>query len=520
MKEDNWDIIVVGAGSAGAAFAVRSAQQGKRVLLLEAGRDYRSAQMHEAWRSPNPAVAIMDPDAIDGMMWTDLEATRTEAQPPAPYWRGRGLGGSSSINGQIAIRPPLEDFDEWAQTGCEGWSGAEVLPAFVALEDDEEFGAADYHGDSGPTPIYRAPREKWGAVDAALADSALAAGFPWAADVNAPRATGVSPYPINSRDSRRVSVNDAYLEGARELPTLTILGEATVDRVIFESGRAVGVRVLVDGVPEERYATTIVLSAGAVHSPAILMRSGIGPREHLRSLGIDCRADLPVGQGLQDHAMASITLPLTASAGVSTPNDRHTNVCVRWSSGDGRFNDLMFVSMNQSVISMATANTGAEYGALGVWLNQSDSRGSVTLTSADPLDQPFVAERMLSDPGDRARLRVGIRRLEALLDEDAVRAILDGSVEECNPELFAALDDDEALDAHLLATVADAQHGTSTCRMGRAEDPTTVVDADCRVHGIESLHVVDASVFPAVPRANTNLAAIMVGELMADRIKE
>lgn len=518
MKEEIWDIIVVGAGSAGAAFAVRSAQQGKRVLLLEAGRDYRSADMHEAWRSPNPAVPLMDPDATEGMVWTDLNATRTDAQPPAPYWRGKGVGGSSSINGQIAIRPPLDDFDEWANAGCDGWSAEEVLPYFSKLEDDAEFGGADYHGTTGPTPIFRTPRERWGAVDAALADSAQAAGHPWAPDVNAPQATGVSPYPINSRDSRRVSVNDAYLEGARELPNLTILGEAVVDRVLFEGTRAVGVSLISEDVAANRYADTIVLSAGVIHSPSILLRSGIGPRQQLESLGVDVLADLPVGQGLQDHAMATITLPLNASAGLSSPNDRHTNVCVRWSSdpeeGD---NDLMFVSMNQSVISMATANTGAEFGAYGVWLNQTDSRGTVTLTSADPREQPVVAERMLSEVGDRARMRHGIRSLVGLLDQDATRSILGGSVHDCNAELFSVLDDDDALDAHLLATVADAQHGTSTCRMGSADDPTTVVDSDCRVHGFESLHVIDASIFPSVPRANTNLASIMVGELMADR---
>lgn len=519
MEEDNWDIIVIGAGSSGAALAARSAEKGKRVLLVEAGHDYRSAQMHEAWRSPNPAVAIMDPDAIEGMMWTDLNATRTDVQPAAPYWRGRGVGGSSSVNGQIAIRPPLEDFDEWARSGCQGWSSEDVLPYFAELEADEEFGSADYHGDSGPTPIFRTPREKWGAVDAALADSALAAGHPWAADVNAPQATGVSPYPINSRDSRRVSVNDAYLEGARGRSNLTILGEAIADRIVFDGNRAVGVRLLIDDVPEIRCADAIVLSAGVVHSPTILMRSGIGPREHLNAVGIEPLADLPVGRGMQDHAMASITLPLNDESGISSPHDRHTNVCVRWSSDlDRRYNDLMFVSMNQSVISMATANTGAEYGAFGVWLNQSDSRGTVELSSADPHVQPVVAERMLSDDGDRARLRQGIRGLVELLDQDATRSILGGSVEECNPELFAAIDDDEALDAHLLATVADAQHGTSTCRMGSADDSTTVVDSRCRVHGFESLYVVDASVFPSVPRANTNLAAIMIGELMADRI--
>ncbi|GAA1858874.1 GMC family oxidoreductase N-terminal domain-containing protein [Brevibacterium marinum] len=524
MKEEIWDIIVVGAGSAGAAFAVRSAQKGKRVLLVEAGRDYRSAEMHEAWRSPNPAVPLMDPDATEGMVWTDLNATRTDVQPEAPYWRGKGVGGSSSINGQIAIRPPLADFADWSSAGCEGWSAADVLPYFAKLENDEEFGDADYHGNTGPTPIFRTPRDRWGAVDSALAESALASGHPWAPDVNAPRATGVSPYPINSRDSRRVSVNDAYLEGARELPTLTILGEAVVDRVLFEGTRAVGVSLLSGGDMERRYADTTVLSAGVIHSPTILLRSGIGPAQQLESLGIDVLADLPVGQGLQDHAMVTITLPLKDSAGLTSPDDRHTNVCVRWSSAPEEGNegerddDLMFVSMNQSVISMATANTGAEFGAYGVWLNRSESRGTVTLASPDPGEQPVVAERMLSDPGDRARLRHGVRSLVGLLDQDATQAILGGPVRDCNEELFSALDDDDALDAHLLATVADAQHGTSTCRMGSADDPHSVVDSDCRVHGFERLHVVDASIFPSAPRANTNLASIMVGELLADRI--
>ena len=519
MKEDNWDIIVVGAGSAGAAFAVRSAGEGKRVLLIEAGRDYRSEEMHEAWRSPNPAVPLMDPEATEGMVWTDLNATRTVVQSEAPYWRGKGVGGSSSINGQIAIRPPLEDFDDWSKVGCEGWSAEDVLPYFAKLEDDEEFGDADYHGNSGPTPIFRTPREQWGAVDSALADSALAAGHPWATDVNAPLATGVSPYPINSRDSRRVSVNDAYLEGARDLPNLTILGETVVNRVLVEGTRAVGVSLDSAGTQETRVADTIVLSAGVIHSPTILLRSGIGPRQQLESLGIDVHADLPVGQGLQDHAMATITLPLNKAAGISSPHDRHTNVCVRWSSDpETRDNDLMFVSMNQSVISMATANTGAEFGAYGVWLNQTDSRGTVTLTSADPDEQPAVAEKMLSDAGDRARMRHGIRSLAGLLAQDATQSVLGGSVEDCNEQLFSVLDDDDALDAHLLATVADAQHGTSTCRMGGVDDPTSVVDPDCRVHGFDNLHVIDASIFPSVPRANTNLASIMIGELMADRI--
>ncbi|WP_026819393.1 GMC family oxidoreductase [Arthrobacter castelli] len=519
MTNESWDVIVVGAGSSGSAFAVRSAEKGKRVLLLEAGSDYRSADMHEAWRSPNPVVALMDPTAVDGMVWTGLDATRTGKQPAAPYWRGRGVGGSSSVNGQIAIRPPMADFAVWAEAGCSGWAPEDVLPYFAKLEDDEEFGDESYHGRGGPTPIFRMPQDRWGSVDAALSASALASGFQRSPDVNAPDGTGVSPYPINSRDGRRVSTNDAYLEDARDLSNLTIRGDALVDKVIFEGGRAVGVRYLVDGKEVVERAETVVLSAGVIHSPAILMRSGIGPERQLRSLGIETRADLPVGQGLQDHPMAMLSLPLAKEAANKTPHDRHTNVCVRWTSGpEAHVNDLMFVSMNQSVLAMATANTGAEFGAYGVWLNQNYSRGELTLTSADPAAQPEVNLRMLSDERDLSRLRHGVRTLVRLAGNEATGSILDGSIERENQALFAALDNDGELDDYLLATAGDAQHGTSTCRMGASDDADSVVDPACRVLDVEGLHVIDASIFPSVPRANTNLTAIMAGELMADRL--
>jgi choline dehydrogenase-like flavoprotein len=520
MTGNGWDVIVVGAGSSGAPLAARLAATGRQVLLLEAGPDHRSAGMPEVWRSPNPLRALLDPDAGEGLVWPDLLATRTDKQEAAPYWRGRGTGGSSSINGQIAIRPPMEDFEDWVRWGCTGWSPEDVLPHFRRSEDDEAFGDAPYHGRGGPTPIHRMPRDAWGSVDTALCAAALSAGHDWAEDVNAPGAQGVSPYPINSRGGRRVTVNDGYLEPARDTGTLTIRGDALVDRVLISGGRAVGVRHLAGGAAVDERADLVVLSAGAVHSPAVLMRSGIGPAGLLRSLGIDVLADLPVGQGLQDHPLVGVAIPLNEGSAIRTPDDRHTNVCVRYSSDepDAQPLDMMFVSMNQNVLSMESADLRFGAGMFGVWINQAWSRGSLALTSPDPRAQPEIREAMLSDERDLARMRAGVRALVDMARCDAVAAISDGSIERVNTALMSVLDDDAQLDDHLLATAADAQHATSTCRMGDPGDATTVVDPACRVLGIDGLRVVDASIFPSVPRANTNLTAIMAGELMADRL--
>lgn len=512
----DYDYVIVGAGSAGAVLAARlSADPAVQVALIEAGPDYLSAQTPDAMRSPNPH-AVITGEAFAPYRWDALKARRTRTQPPRTYWRGRGVGGSSAINGQIAIRGVPEDYDAWAAASCRGWSFAEVLPAFRRLETDLRFGAADYHGDAGPIPIYRAPVSRWGPVDQAFGEAVLDAGHPWAADHNAPGSSGVSPYAINNRDGVRVSTNDGYLEPSRGRNNLAVFGEAHVDRVLFDGGRAVGVRARIGGGWREIRGGTVILSAGAVHSPAILLRSGVGPAAHLRDLEIAVRADLPVGEGFQDHP--AVFLPIALEPAAQPPAGfRHTNACLRYSSGlcGAGPNDMMMVAMNRFGDSLAQhlAADGPVFGLIGVWVNQCVSRGTVRLASADPFAQPVVEENMLDDASDVVRLRDGVRRLLALRHHASVAAI--------GRPMWDLADDaaDAEIDAFALANCGDTQHAASTCAMGDPAAATTVVDSDCRVLGLEGLRVIDASVMPSVVRANTHLTTVMIAETMARRLR-
>jgi len=417
--------------------------------------------------------------------------------------RGRGAGGSSSVNALGAIRGTVDDYRRWAaELGCPGWGWPEMLDAFLRVEDDADYGGDGLHGRGGPIPSWRVPADRLSPFDHALSTALRELGYPLCDDYHAADATGVSRVAVTLRDGRRVSTNDAYLEPARGRANLEVRGDALVDRVLIDGRRAHGVRL---ATGEEIAAQQVIVSAGAIHSPAILLRSGVGVDD-----------GLPVGANLKDHAATpGFEIALAPSGRRPSADAPVFAMVLRYTS------ELAAAGPNDMQMAWFGAVGPADDDLAGARLIGAVMRvfssGTVRLQSDDPSLDPIVEFDMLADDRDRVRLRDCVWRMIDAVRHPVVRAISDGVLALTTP--LDDLDSDDAIDAWLSAHVTDYVHAVGTCRMGSPGDPAAVVDTRGAVIGYKQLRVCDASVMPDLPKANTNLTTIAIAERLSAMLR-
>jgi choline dehydrogenase len=526
-----YDYVIVGAGSAGCVLAARLTEDSRvRVLLLEAGPKDRS------WRIAMPSAvgSLLCSDRYNWNYVSDPEPGLDGRRLTHP--RGRVLGGSSSINGMVYIRGHARDYDGWADAGLAGWSYADVLPYFKRGERHAE-GGGPYHGASGPLDVF-APELKDSPLAEAFLQAAVEAGYALSSDVNGERQEGFGRIDrTTTSNGRRASAARTYLAPASDRANLTVLTEVLVRRVIVERGRAIGVEYSVDSsLAQARASAEVIVSAGAINSPQLLQLSGIGNAAELAEAGVPVLHDLPaVGAHLNDHPDIVVQHRCAEPVSIYSANRGLGKIVagLRWFAGmdslasSNHFEaggfirsrpgiehpDLQLTFMPLAIKPGTVDDVGMHSFQVHIDLMRPKSTGRVNLRCADPCAAPSIRFNYLADPQDLEDLRASVRLTREILAKPAIARYR--GEELCPGE---PLRSDAEIDAYIRRGVETCYHPVGTCRMG-SSPKESVVDAECRVHGVDRLRVVDASVMPSIVSGNTNAPTIMIAEKMSDVIR-
>ena len=553
-----FDFIIVGGGTAGCVIASRLTERGANsVLLLEAGRDVQPGAEPADIASVYPASYFNK-----AYFWSGLKTHwRTHANSAATgFSQARVFGGGGSVMGMVALRGTPADYDDWARAGADGWDWNSVLPYFRKLETDIDF-AGDAHGKDGPLPIRRIARDRWPPQACAVAAWADANGLPFIADMNADFRDGLGAAPMCRQENGRASAAFVYLDAAaRRRSNLTVAANAQVTKILFEGGRAVGVSAIVDGQVKEFRAREVIVTAGAIFSPALLLRSGIGAANELQALKIPVISDRRgVGANLQNHPVLFVGMHLKRAARQPAALRTVPVVSLRYSSGlAGCAPADLFVNVQSKTSWNAL---GQQIGNIAPTLLRPKATGRVRLASNAPTALPQVEFNFLGEDIDVQRMMMAfdraveivcseqlralggrpfpvrftdkLRRLNEVGRGNAVKAQLIATLLDIVPglsdmalgtltgdriDLQELIKDRDALAEHLRNNVAGVFHPVGTCRMGRADDADAVCDSAGRVYGVEGLRVADASIMPNVMAGNTNLPVIMAAEKIADAL--
>jgi 5-(hydroxymethyl)furfural/furfural oxidase len=515
-------------------------------MLVEAGPDFASGAEPADVASVYP-LSYFNPRYL----WRSMAASPRERRAAVPFPQGRLVGGSSAVMGMWAVRGFPDDYDEWQSAGAAGWAWDDVLPFFVRAERDLDFGGS-MHGGAGPVSIRRQRKADWPPYCRAVACAAESLGLEHVADMNAEFRDGISVLPISATD-RRVSAASAYLtHEVRARSNLRIASDVQCVRVVFDGVRAIGIEAQQGRSLRTFRASEVIVSAGALQSPTLLMRSGVGPQQVLERHGLNTVSARPgVGENLQNHAMVALGAHLAPASMQPDMKGSAAFFCLRMSSAPDERSDLYFSALNRS----SWHYFGRKMATLVVMLHKPHSRGRVGMTSTQPGSAPKVDFAFLSDQRDAQRLVVGLRSAVRLLGDERVQQLvgrsglvrpgrltrmlahrtpmarvldhlcstlfplapfledrLFGQVLGDMPLASLSAATDELLHAQLRQSVSGVFHPVGTCRMGRHDDPGAVVDPAGRVHGTHGLRVIDASIMPAIPRAGTFLPTVMIAE--------